>query len=203
MESVIHIRSFRGKQAMEYIPDLARLRMEVFRDFPYLYDGNLAYERSYLERLIQCHDSILVVAFDRERVIGVSTGLPLVGETENIQQPWVDQGHDIRKIFYYGESVLQKEYRGRGIGVSFFEEREKWARALNSFQLLTFCAVVRAPDHPMRPANYLNLEAFWMKRGFSKTPNTLCQISWLDIGAKAESKKYLHFWTKPLLITQF
>ena len=30
------------------VPDLARLRIGVFREFPYLYDGSLDYERDYL-----------------------------------------------------------------------------------------------------------------------------------------------------------
>ncbi len=203
MDSAIQIRPYAGSEAIEFIPELARLRMEVFRDFPYLYDGNLAYERSYLEKLVQCRESILVVAFENTNVIGVSTGLPLEAETDNIRQPWIDEGHDIHKIFYYGESVLQKEYRGRGIGVRFFEEREKWVHSHNRFNLITFCAVVRPPDHPMKPTDYVPLDPFWKKRGFTRTKHMSCQISWQDLGAQTESKKYLHFWVKPLYSRHF
>ena len=30
--------------------DIASLRLKVFKDFPYLYDGNIEYEHKYLER---------------------------------------------------------------------------------------------------------------------------------------------------------
>lgn len=183
---------------MDFIPELARLRIEVFRDFPYLYDGSLEYERSYLERLVHCPESILVVAFDADKVVGVSTGLPLEAETDNVQRPWIEKGVDITRIFYYGESVLQKEYRGMGVGVRFFEEREKWARSLRRFDIITFCAVIRPQNHPLKPPGYIPLDAFWTKRGFTKTAHTICQMSWQDRGEATESKKSLHFWTKPL-----
>ncbi len=197
--SSIQIRTFTGNQAADFIPELARLRIEIFRDFPYLYDGSMEYEGAYLERLLQCPESILVVALDADRVIGVSTGLPLSAETDNVKQPWVDQGVDISKVFYYGESVLKKQYRGRGLGVRFFEEREHWARSLKRFDILSFCAVIRPQYHPMRPSDYLPLDAFWKKRGFVKTDSIICHMSWLDIGETEESKKSLQFWIKPLL----
>ena len=40
----ISVKRFSGTEAQPYLPDLARLRIEVFREFPYLYDGNLDYE---------------------------------------------------------------------------------------------------------------------------------------------------------------
>ena len=43
-------REYVGPEIASVINDLARLRVAVFRDWPYLYDGDAAYEREYLAR---------------------------------------------------------------------------------------------------------------------------------------------------------
>ena len=45
-----------------FIPDLAALRIRVFREFPYLYEGTTDYEREYLHTDIQAPNAIIVVA---------------------------------------------------------------------------------------------------------------------------------------------
>ncbi|MCB0517563.1 MAG: GNAT family N-acetyltransferase [Lewinellaceae bacterium] len=195
---MIKIQSFTGSLEREHLLGLARLRIEVFRDFPYLYDGHMEYEEEYLQTYISSPDSVVVVAFDGDKIVGASTGLPLEHDTENIRRPWQDKGFDVKKIFYYGESVLRKAYRGQGIGVRFFEHRERWARQLSRFDLLTFCGVVRPDDHPLRPPDYVPLDSFWRKRGFEKTKDIVCNISWKDIDEEYETDKPLHFWYKKI-----
>jgi GNAT superfamily N-acetyltransferase len=192
----IRVIPFSGPAGNTYISELARLRIKVFRAYPYLYDGDMAYEEEYLQAFMAAPDSLIVLAFHGDEIIGASTGMPMENETKNIQQPWLEAGYDLKRIFYYGESVLQKGYRGRGIGVRFFEEREQWARQLDRFERLTFCGVVRPDDHPMRPAGYTPLDNFWKKRGFRPAPGKICRISWKDLGASEETAKPLQFWEK-------
>ena len=45
---MIQTRILTGNAVGEVLDDLARLRIAVFRDWPYLYDGDVAYERDYL-----------------------------------------------------------------------------------------------------------------------------------------------------------
>ena len=77
MASDIRIQSFTGSQVEQYIPEVARLRIEVFREFPYLYDGNIEYEAKYLRTYTISPDSVIVIAFDADKVIGASTAVPL------------------------------------------------------------------------------------------------------------------------------
>ena len=46
----LDVRSLTGDDIKSVLPDLARLRMIVFRDWPYLYDGTLEYEEEYLAK---------------------------------------------------------------------------------------------------------------------------------------------------------
>lgn len=191
----IIIKSFTGAALNRYIRDLAALRMKVFREYPYLYDGSLEYEQEYLQTYVKAPNAIVVIAFDGDDVIGASTGMPMEHETENVKQPWSDRGYKPQEIFYFGESVLLPEYRRQGIGVAFFRHREKWASS-NGFRILTFCAVVRPENHPLKPHNYKTLDIFWNNRGFTKTKDMVCLMKWKDVDQEAETEKQLHFWSK-------
>lgn len=191
------IQTLHGDQIAPFIDDVARLRIEVFHDFPYLYDGDMAYERSYLKTFSQAKDSVLVLALHDGEVVGASTGLPLTEEPPEIQAPFIEKGYDVERVFYFSESVLQRMYRGRGIGLSFFQQREQWARGLGRFNTLTFCAVVRPEDHPLRPSGYVALDGFWQHRGFHAT-DMLCRMYWKDRDETAETEKQLRFWVKTI-----
>jgi GNAT superfamily N-acetyltransferase len=154
MSRTLSVKRFTGAQVSEHLPELARLRITVFREFPYLYDGDTAYEERYLKTYTDSADSVMVLVFDGARIVGASTGLPLADETPNVIAPFRQQGMDVDRIFYFGESVLLPEYRGRGFGVRFIHEREVHALALGRFDLTCFCAVDRPLDHPRRPASY-------------------------------------------------
>lgn len=188
----------RGPEIARHIGDLARLRIEVFRAFPYLYEGSPDYEQDYLSTYARAPESLFVLAFDGNKVVGGSTGVPMDQETKAFRKPFVDGGWNPERIFYFGESVLLASYRGRGIGVRFFEEREAYARRVGRFDHCCFCAVERPADHPLRPADYVPLDAFWAKRGYVHRPELRTEFSWRDIGEARESAKPMSFWLKDL-----
>ncbi|MCC5828870.1 MAG: GNAT family N-acetyltransferase [Phycisphaeraceae bacterium] len=191
-ELVIH--RFRGQEVAAHLDDLARLRIEVFREFPYLYDGDMAYERRYLATYGDCPESFFVLVEDQGRIVGGSSGLPLTVETPEIQAPWIEKGWDRQGIFYFGESVLLPAYRGRGLGHVFFDQRETFARELGGFTHAAFCAVQRPEDHPRHPNDYRPLDAFWRKRGYAPRPELVAHLSWKDLDEAESSPKPLVFW---------
>jgi len=187
-----------GPTLNQYIDELAQLRMQVFRDFPYLYDGDLAYEARYLKTYIEAPDSVIVLAFDGDKVVGASTGVPLRHEMDEVKQPFLDAGLNIDEIFYCGESVLLSEYRGQGAGVAFFNHREAHAESLEGMKYSCFCAVQRPDNHPARPADYQPLDQFWRNRGYKKRSELATHFSWKEVGESEESLKPMTFWMKPL-----
>ena len=187
-----------GSALNQYIDELAHLRMGVFRDFPYLYDGDAQYEARYLKTYIEAPNSVIVLAFDGDKIVGASTGLPLRYETNEVTQPFIEAGYDLDEIFYCGESVLLPEYRGQGAGVAFFDHREAHARSIEGIKLSCFCAVQRPDNHPDRPDNYQPLDLFWHNRGYEKRPELATHFSWKEVGEKTESLKPMTFWMKSL-----
>jgi GNAT superfamily N-acetyltransferase len=139
----------------------------------------------------------VIVARAGGQIIGAATCLPLPAETANVQKPFHDAGWDISRVYYFGESVLEKSYRGRGIGVKFFAAREAEARA-HGYPVTAFCAVQRPADHPARPKDYQPLDDFWRRRGYTPHPELVCTMSWREVGAQHETAKPLMFWTREL-----
>lgn len=193
----VTVTKLTGDDLKARLDDLAKLRIEIFRAWPYLYKGTIAYERQYLPRYAEARTGTMIVAEEDGVIVGASTALGLDEEEDNVHQPFLDAGLDMRGIFYFGESVLLPAYRGQGIGVRFFEEREKAALG-HGYKEACFCAVVRPDDHPARPKDYVPLDGFWTKRGYAKRPELIAKFAWRDIGERDDSDKPMVFWMKTL-----
>jgi len=194
----VRVAPLTGRDLAQGLPAVARLRIRVFRDWPYLYDGSLAYEEKYLSKLVSAEGAIIVAVLDGERIVGCATAAPLAEVEDEFAEPFRALGRDIARLFYCGESVLLPEYRGRGLGHAFFDHREAQARALGGFTHAAFCAVVRPQDHPLRPKDYVPLDAFWRKRGYAIAVGVVGRFSWKDIDQPAETEKPMQFWMKAL-----
>jgi GNAT superfamily N-acetyltransferase len=117
-------------------------------------------------------------------------------ETEEFKGPFIEQGYEPEKIFYFGESVLLPEYRGQGIGVAFFDHREGHAREHGRFTHCCFCAVERPSNHPLRPSDYQPLDQFWHNRGYRKVPELATTYTWKDVDQPEETAKPMTFWLR-------
>ena len=193
----MEVRALTGDALDAALDDVARLRIEVFRDWPYLYDGDLEYERSYLQAYRDSDRAILVGAFDGVELVGASTGAPLAEHADDFSAAFDGQPYDLNAIFYCAESVLLPGYRGQGIGHRFFDLREAHARDLG-FLFSAFCGVVRPVDHPARPECYRPLDAFWHARGYAPLEGAVALFSWKDLGEAEETRKPLQFWIRSL-----
>lgn len=193
----VEVIALTGEALEAALDDVARLRMAVFRDWPYLYDGDLAYERRYLRTYRDSPGAILVGAFEDGRLVGASTGAPMEEHGQEFGAAFAPTGLKLADIFYCAESVLLPDYRGQGLGHAFFDLREAHARTLGRSHV-AFCRVVRPDDHPARPATYRPLDPFWRKRGYEPLPGVMAEYSWRDLGATGESVKPLQFWMRKL-----
>lgn len=196
-EPAIRVARFTGDEMRARLDDLARLRIDVFRAWPYLYEGSLDYERGYITRYAAARTGTIVVALAGDAIVGASTALALEEEADFVQAPFRQAGLDIAKIFYFGESVLLPQSRGHGIGVKFFTEREAAARSFG-YPICCFCAVQRPDDHPLKPKDYQPLDAFWTRRGYRKRPDLVSTFTWQDIGEGEETPKPMVYWMKEL-----
>jgi GNAT superfamily N-acetyltransferase len=191
------LHTFTGPQAGRHADALARLRITVFREFPYLYDGSEAYERDYLAAYFASERATVALAFDGEVVVGATTALPLPEAEADFRKPFEQAGYVPGEVYYFGESVLLPAYRGQGLGKRFMRVREARARE-TGHRLAAFCAVARPENHPLRPPGYRPLDGFWQKQGFTRHDELTTTFAWKDIDQPAETGKTMVFWLKAL-----
>ena len=195
---LLKFKSFIGAEINTALTDLGLLRIRVFHDFPYLYEGDLAHEKEYLKTYAHSEKAFVFAAYHGEMMVGATTCIPLADETPDVQQPFLKNELDIEKIFYFGESILLPAYRGMGLGHRFFEEREAHVRSYQTFQSTCFCSVHPGGNHPAQPAGYRPHDVFWTKRGYQKDTSLQCQMEWLDVGMDVPTSKKLIFRKKDL-----
>lgn len=195
MSTALDIIEVHGPELAPYIEGLGRLRISVFRDYPYLYDGSLDYEREYLQSYLNSPRSLVALVLDEGEVVGATTCVPMRDEGPEFQEAFLKNGYDLSALCYFGESILKPEYRGRGLGKVFFQRREAHAQKLGA-KITTFCAVDRPVDHPLRPAGYQPLDGLWTRQGYVKHPELQATFTWKEIGEVSESPKTLTFWLK-------
>lgn len=196
--SALVIRALTGEEIGAGVGDLAALRIAVFAAWPYLYDGDAAYEVAYLREFLSARDAVLVAAMDDGRIVGAATASPMAAQKPEFQAPFAARGMDVSRLFYFGESVLLPAYRGRGVGHAFFEQREAQARRFGA-DAACFAAVIRPDDHPARPGDYRPLDAFWRARGYAPIPDFITYLAWKEHGETGESPKPLQYWHKALV----
>ena len=194
---MIRVEALTGTALDAALGDVARLRIAVFRDWPYLYDGDPGYEEAYLQSYRESEGAIVVGAFDGARLVGAATGTPMADHADEFAAAFAGSGIGLGEVFYCAESVLLPEYRGRGLGHAFFDAREDHARRLG-FSKSAFCGVVRPEDHPLKPQGYAPLDPFWRKRGYAPLEGAIATFRWKDVDRAEETAHPLQFWLRDL-----
>lgn len=190
-------KNLRGDEIEAALDDLANLRIEVFHEWPYLYDGDLEYERRYVESYRDNPAAILVAAYDEDRIVGAATGSPLADHASDFATPFAELGLPLESVFYCAESVLLPQYRGHGAGHRFFDLREEHA-GKQGFAYSAFCSVIRPDDHPLKPRDARTLAPFWRKRGYAPIEGVIAHFTWKDVDKAEASNKALQFWMRQL-----
>lgn len=191
----VRVSRLTGGEIAGHLDSLAQLRIDVFLAYPYLYDGDLAYEAEYLREYAAAPDALLVAAFDGDRIVGAATASPMTAQKDEFRAPFDARRIDSGSLFYFGESVLLAQYRGQGIGHAFFDHRESHARE-HGATAACFAAVVRPDDDPLRPAGYVPLDRFWSGRGYAPIPGLQTELAWKDLGEVEETPKAMQFWLR-------
>lgn len=188
--NTLRIETLTGLAITPALPALARLRIAVFREPPYLYDGDEASEAKHLADFAAGPGAALVVARDGAALVGCSTCLPLAEAGASVTAPFRALGWSLERFAYFGESVLLPAYRGQGAGVAFFAAREAHALSQPDVDYACFCAVRREGEATLAP--------FWRKRGYTPYPNLICHMRWKQVDGAGEVENSLSFWLKSL-----
>ena len=199
IQGTIHLETFTGQAIVPYVKDITTLSLIIYKEYPYLYDGT---EEDYLpaiEHYSHSEKGIACVLFDDTKPIGVAIGMPISEMREKYQQPFLharpEENPD--EIFYLGELLLLKEYRGQGFGKQMYLELERLVIEEN-FKKICFCKSNEDdPDPSIMPENYRPLDEFWKKLEFERCDVSV-SVYWKNIFETDESPHELVYWIKSI-----
>lgn len=187
------LKIFSGPEAKKYINEIAHMRISIFKEFPYLYEGSIEYERGYLETYFQSQESVISLLFEKENVVGYASAIPLEQEFAEIQKSFIDAGLNVKEYLYVGELMLQKPQQGLG----FFNHWKNFGMQLakdRGFKYWTGMTVDRPENHPLKPAGYIPLDTLWKRCGAIKDERLKATIPWKQIDTQKEEVNTLSFW---------
>jgi len=188
---------YSGPALLPYLPEIARLRITIFREFPYLYKGSEDVETKYLQAYAEAPDACVFVIRDRETIIGAVTGVPLNREPASFTAPFAGSLFSPDAIYYLGELLFLPGYRGQGLGSRLMKEFEDHARSLGRYHHMAGATIVRPEDHPLRPSDYHPIDSFLTNAGLIKHPELHVTLPWPDLDGNV-TENTMVFWIKEL-----
>lgn len=179
-------------QFSKYLAQLAEMRIQVFREYPYLYEGSLEYEFDYLDRYAKCPSAVLLALLDREGAAhGFCTGIPLEFEDPELASPVPgDHSHS----FYIGEILLSPQARAQGWGALLLEQMIITSQAKGFVRHLLY-TVVEPREH--RPTPYHSPASLWRKMGFALT-GIQAEFAWKRWDQQSAQNHRMDLWIRIL-----
>jgi len=175
-----------GQQLQQHIDAIAALRISIFKEYPYLYDGDMQSEMDYLKSYSKSKNSILIIVKDQGNIVGALTGIPLAEADEMFLTPFAKNQLPIHHIFYLGEILLSKEYRGKGIGYQMYRMFEDLVRQKKQYQKIAIAEVIRNQHDPRKPKNYISVHKLWERLGYIEHPEMVMQFSYKEVDSSGK-----------------
>jgi phytanoyl-CoA hydroxylase len=193
------IELFSGDSFKEYIPFIARMRCEAYREYPYLYEGTLAQEEAYLTWLSRLKHTGIAIAFFNNTPIGFLSGTSLLDFDEHFSGAaalFNKEGLDAATYYYFTDVIIEPEHQGNGLSKKLFDLFESHSHLLG---YTNACFVTEAHErHPLKPTDYRDLSPLWTRFGYKKS-SMYSVISWDTIGVgglSTQQEHQLQYWIK-------
>lgn len=187
-----------GAAIVDSLGDLATLRLDIFSEYPYLYQGRRKDELTYLGTYAEASDARVILAYDGVTVVGAATGMPLAHEGAQMLDAFAGTTFPLEDIYYVGELLFRPAYRNCGLGQMLLDRLESHIRPLGRYRRLTCATVERPDDHPLRPRDYIPITRFLAHTGFVQLHRGTTRFMWRE----TDGVKRVHsmqFWIKMLI----
>ena len=176
---------------------LAALRLEIFREYPYLYEGLREDELCYLKSYVAAPDACVILSQESGTIEGAVTGMPLIHEDAQMLSAFTENSLDVEGFYYVGELLLYQAFRNRGLGSKLLGQMEAHIRSLGKYCKLTCATLERPDDNPARPLESTPITRFLAHSCFVMLPGVTTQFPWRETdGVKREH--LMQFWVKEL-----
>jgi GNAT superfamily N-acetyltransferase len=191
-------RLLKGSQIQDYLEQIAQLRLTIFKEYPYLYDGGLKDELVYLQHYTNHAEATAIITSCGNELAGAVTAIPLQYESEEITSPLASMQYPVECTIYIGELLFYPDYRNKGLGTRLLSGIEQHFHSQKNYEYLTSATVNRAEDHLCRPEGYVPIERFLQRNQFAKMPGVTTHITWKEIDGVHRDHE-MQFWIKALV----
>jgi len=198
-ENRYHITIVHGEAITELIPFIAQQRLAIFKEYPYLYQGSLEGEYTYLTWFASLPHSAVAVAYDGENIVAFLTGTSFADFAHHFQgslELFENAGLDPAIYYYLSEAIVLPEYRNKSVCRYLTHALEQHARARGFSAGCLTCE--QHEHHPLKPAGYKELGPLFAKLGYHKTELTVF-FTWDTIQSDGSIKAASHpltYWVK-------
>lgn len=186
-----------GSNIASCLETLASLRLEIFREYPYLYEGRHEDELCYLKSYAEAPDACVILGMESGTIAGAATGMPLIHEDPQMLEAFSKNSLAVEGFYYVGELLLYQSFRNRGLGSKLLGQMESHIRSLGKYRKLTCATVVRPEDHPARRQDYIPITRFLAHSGFVILPGVTTSFSWSENDGIRRDHP-MQFWVKEL-----
>lgn len=196
----VHLETFKGADIQPYTRLLSEMRLKEFRQFPYLYIGNMEDDLAYTQTFSSTPQGRLIVAFQGNQVVGVRSGMPLETPLFFLDR-WRSflqkQGINTKKCFFSGEIVIDPAFQKKGLRSQLMNQYFQEVEAMGFTSIMAITSL-RPLDHPLRPQDYVDIDM--PRYGFENT-NIVLSNTWPTLqadGTVKEQENHLIVWMKNL-----
>ncbi len=188
-----------GKDLESILPFVAQQRIELFREYPYLYEGNLTEEMNYLEWFAKLPHTAMAVAYHDKQPVGFVSGTSFKDFDTHFKgscDVFLKADLKPEEYYYITEGIVVPEHRGNALALKLSALIEGYAKKIG---FTKGCFVDESHDkHPLKPANYYSLETAFKKAGYIKSPLSI-KFNWVtrQVAGQARDQEHeLYYWMK-------
>lgn len=204
--NLISLKLLSGQQILPFISDIGQLILEVYKEWPYLYEGTLEEQYDYVQtRYINMPNSLVCTAFDQEKLVGLAMGVPLCEAPTHYLTPFTSNQEclelPLKNIFYWGELIVRSEYRQREIAQQMCDLVLKEILDNSDYKAIAFCTVERSDDFHLnncKTNDYFSLDSKWEELGFKKHEDLSFNAVWRLVQESHESQHHMVYWVKKI-----
>jgi hypothetical protein len=186
-----------GHEVIPYLDRLGELRIAVFSEYPYLYDGSIEAEKNYLKMYAQSKSSLVVLSKIDKKIIGFIAGLPFTESLDNdYKDSFLTEVPIEKTVFYLGEILIQIPYRRNKIGNQLFQLFEHQLK-LKGYKKILGCTVIREANSDKQEEGF-SIEQLIISKGAAKCADLIQRIGWKEVGKDESTEHFMQYWEKEL-----
>lgn len=170
----MQIKIYTPETMLEKSREIGALRIEIFREWPYLYEGEIEEASTYLKDYIKDESGRLITLENEGEILGMVTGIAVAFYDAHLL------AETSPRYYYWGDFILKKAYRGHQLGQQLFDAAREVFKTLD-FDTLLMAMIKRDAFDPRRPKEARDMREFAKKVGFKSNGVSLF-YKWREIG---------------------